>query len=515
MTALSDPALYGVRAEELALEQTHISIVCLTPEVVYKIKKPVDLGFLDFTTLEKRRHFCEEEVRLNSRLSPEVYLGVVPLTWDGKRLAFGGEGEIVEYAVKMKRLPQERLLSHLLARDEVTPEMIEAVAAKVADFHERGERGPEVDRYGSLEVIRYNTEENFTQTEPFIGRTLSREQFEFLSTATRNFLRRNEAVFEERIARGCIRDCHGDLHTEHVCFADGLVIFDCIEFNTRFRCSDVAAEVAFLAMDLDAHDRPDLARHFVREYVARTGDAQLLWLLDFYKCYRAYVRGKVVGFQLDQPEVPPEAKEAARRQAQGMFALAERYAQTLARPVLFLLCGLMGTGKTALAQALAQNIDAELLRSDVVRKELAGLAPDTPQREPFEQGIYAPEFSRRTYEALRERAAKALRQGRGAVVLDASFASRQERQLTLALAQQEAAQAYVVECACPEEVVRQRLEVRLEAGRDASDGRWELYQQQRAAFEPCTEVPEGQHILLDTARPVAACLQELLLQLTA
>jgi aminoglycoside phosphotransferase family enzyme len=326
LQALSRPAAYPHTPSEVEIVQTQISVVFIAGDYVYKIKKPVDFGFLDFTTLDKRLFYCRQEVTLNRRLCPDVYLGVVPITQEGDTLSPEGNGIEVEYAVKMRRLPQDRLMDSLLQQKRVTPEMVAGVAAKLAGFHEGARIGSELASTGDLDNVARNTEENFAQTEDYVNLTITPRQFECIRRYTHAFQDSRARLFSERVENGRIRDCHGDLHAAHICFSEGLCIFDCIEFNDRFRYIDVASEIAFLAMDLDFHERPDLSHHFVNEYVKASGDAQSLELLDFYKCYRAYVRGKVEGFKLNDPHVSEEEKSRTLAVARRYFELADSYA---------------------------------------------------------------------------------------------------------------------------------------------------------------------------------------------
>lgn len=323
--ALLDGQAYPEKPGRVDLVQTQMSFVFLTGTFVYKIKKALHFGFADFTSLEKRRFYCGREVELNRRLSPTVYLGIVPITESRGRFIVDGEGPAVEYAVKMRRLPTERSLSRLLLRGAVTPEMMERLARRIADFHARSRADAEISAYGSVSIVRRNTEENFNQTEKYIGITLSADTFEAIRSYSRGFLEKGAALFERRMKSGRIKDCHGDLHTEHVVFGDDIYIFDCIEFNDRFRYADVAAEIAFLAMDIDFHERPDLADRFVQAYIECSGDRELPSLLDFYKCYLAYVRGKVQSFELDDPNIPQVQKMVALDAAKSYFWLAKRY----------------------------------------------------------------------------------------------------------------------------------------------------------------------------------------------
>ncbi len=325
--ALLQPGIYPGSPRKVELVQTQMSLVFLTGDYVYKVKKPVNLGYLDYSTLEKRRFFCQEEMKLNRRFGPEVYLGVIPITQSQGRISLDGDGEVIEYAVRMRQLPLDRMMDVLLKKGQVTEEMIRAVARKVVGFHQRAETSPQIGSYGSFAIINTNIEENFTQTRKNIGGTIPAERYQRLKSYSEAFLQANAPLFDRRVKEGRVRDCHGDLHAAHICFTDGICIYDCIEFNERFRYCDVAAEVSFLAMDLDYHRHPDLSQCFVSTYVEASGDKELPKLLHFYKCYYAYVRGKVEGFKLDDPLIPAADKEKILAAAQRYFELAESYVQ--------------------------------------------------------------------------------------------------------------------------------------------------------------------------------------------
>jgi len=503
---LLEPIAYPYAVGKVELVQTHVSYVLLAGDFVYKIKKPVDFGFLDFTTLAKRRYYCRQEVILNGRLCPGAYLGVVPVTRQDGRFHLEGQGKAVECAVKMRRLPADRMLDSLLAAGKVSPSMVEAVAERLADFHARAATSAAISRYGAR-AIRIAWEENFEQWAPFIDDTITTEQDRYLRAYVRSFFVRQRLLLARRVQQGRIRDCHGDVRSESVCFADGICIFDCIEFNRRFRYTDVAGDIGFLAMDLDFRDRPDLASVLVQRYARAAADPEVLNVIDFYKCYRACVRGKVEGFKLNQAEISAEEKEQARSLARRYFRLACQYAAQEPPPLLLITCGLVATGKTALAQALGEAAGMPVISSDVVRKELAGLAPRERRFEPFGRGIYSPRFSERTYKALLERARAALAEGRS-VIVDATFGQRRHRQRARELAQAMGARFLCLECRAEERVIRQRLEERLRAGRDASDARWETYEAQKQVFEPLAELPPAEHMVVDCDEPWARCVEE-------
>jgi len=323
--ALSNPKAYPHSPKSVELVQTQISFVFLAGDYVYKVKKPVDFGFLDFTTLEKRRFYCNQEVVLNRRLCSNIYLGVVGITKKGRSFTVEGSGKEVEFAVKMRPLPYQRMMDRMLQSDQVTKQMVEKVAIRLVEFHRKAEISEEQAKIGGLDTVTRNAEENFSQVSSYVNQTITQGQYERIRDYTHSFLKRNSALFAKRVKEGAIRDCHGDLHAAHICFINGICIFDCIEFNDRFRYIDVASEVAFLCMDLDYHGHPGLAGHFAEVYVRASGDKELLKLLNFYKCYRAYVRGKVESFQLDDPHIPGGQKEKKLAVAKRYFELAESY----------------------------------------------------------------------------------------------------------------------------------------------------------------------------------------------
>lgn len=326
--ALMKPEAYDEEPGQIELTQTHISFVFLTRNLVYKVKKAVDLGFLDFTTLEKRRFFCEKELELNRRLCGDMYLDVVPIN-RSNIIKIKGAGETVEYAVKMKRMPQEKMMSQLLEEKKVDSKLIDRIAKIIAEFHSKAETNRRISEFGSLATIETNWNENFEQTREFVGKTIFMKNFKFICERIEDFMKRNLSFFEKRMAEGRVRDCHGDLHSGNIFVTDRIYIFDAIEFNERFRYSDVASDIAFLAMDLDFKERPNLSNFFVKRYVKYSGDQELMKLLRFYKCYRAYVRGKVVSFKLVDPSVSGEEKSEAMKEAKAYFKLASTYAKIL------------------------------------------------------------------------------------------------------------------------------------------------------------------------------------------
>ena len=323
---LSDPASLPEPTENVTVVQTHISIVLVADNFAYKIKKPVDFGFLDFLTLKKRAYYCQQEVTLNRRLAKDVYIEVIPIWFDGKKYSMvSKQGEVAEYAVKMKRIPEEKLMKWLYEKGKLTGDHLKKVAQVLAKFHSTTLRNPEIDEYGEPERFKVNTDENFDQIRRYCGVTIDQKELGALERWTTSFYTKNGELFHDRIQTGKIRDCHGDLHMEHVCFTENLSIIDCIEFNDRFRYSDAVADIAFLLMDLEYHGGKAYSTILWNEYKGMTRDRQVESLLTFYKLYRAIVRGKVNSFQVDDASISKDEKEKARERAKKYFRLAYSY----------------------------------------------------------------------------------------------------------------------------------------------------------------------------------------------
>lgn len=493
--ALLNPLTYPERPASVELQQTQMSFVFLTGSHAYKTKKPVNLGYLDYTNLEKRGYFCRQELELNRRLSPGAYIDVLPITQSPAGIHIGGNGEIIEYTVKMKQLPRDRMMDVLLSQYRVTPAMLERVATLMADFHHRAATNPLISAFGSLEGIRTNNDENFSQTEKYIGTLISRKSHLLISEYTGSFISDNATLFNRRVEQGRIRDCHGDLHCAHVCFAEDIYIYDCIEFNDRFRYCDTASEIAFLAMDIDRYGRADLATSFVKSYIKAGGDTEMATLLDFYKCYRAFVRGKVACFKYDDPLL--KDKDAIVKEAGLYFNLAHKYA--CRKPLVIIVTGLIGTGKTTAAGKIAQGLGYTVLSSDVIRKELAGVPAGERHYDDFSSGIYSPEFTQRTYSELFERAHTLLKNGQSAII-DASFKKRADRMTAQRLADESGAGFLAVECVADESTIQRRLEKRKQSG-SISDGRWEIFADIKKDFDRVDEIKDTGHIVIDTTNP--------------
>jgi aminoglycoside phosphotransferase family enzyme/predicted kinase len=496
--ALLDPAAYpeAERPDRIELVETHISWLFFAGRFVYKVKKPVSFGFLDFTTLERRHRYCDEEWRLNQRLSPDVYLGVASIGQLDGRYRIGQE-PAVDWAVKMRRLPGDRWLSRVLDRGEASPALMRRIARRIAGFHAEAGTSDHVRQVGGIATVRFNTAENFAQTREYIGITVEASTYDRVSGYTQVFLEDREELFARRERDDRIRDCHGDLHADQICVENGIAFIDCIEFNERFRYGDVAADIAFPAMDIDYHGHPELSAELVREYVTASGDAGVLELLDFFKCYRAFTRGKVRSFRLRQA-LPDRERAAVVDQASRYFDLAGRYAR-MPGPALIALSGLMGSGKTSLGQGLAPRLGADLLSSDVVRKELAGIGLTEAHHDAWSEGLYSEGNTKRTYDELHERAANRLRAG-AIVVLDGSYRSAKMRAAAREVARTAGAPFLLVELDCPDSELRRRLAAR---SGGPSDGRLELLDRQRREFEPADELPARERLTIDTSGPPA------------
>lgn len=484
--ALKQPGAYPFPVEEVEVHQTHISAVFLVGGHVYKVKKPVNFGFLDFSTLEKRRHFCEQEVRLNRRLAPSVYLGVVPIARSGKQLKVEGEGEPVEWAVKMKRLPGEATLEKRLEKGEVNASLLKVVALRLAAFHAHAESNDHLAEFARFDGVRKNAGENFEQSRGQIGQTLSAVVFDRLQSLTDAKLQELYPVIESRAARGVPRDTHGDLHLDHVYHfpdrdpPDDWVILDCIEFNERFRFADPVSDMAFLVMDLKFHHRRDLAEGFAEAYFEAAGDEEGKGLLPFYVSYRAAVRGKVEGMELFKQEIPAEEKQSAmlKSRAHWLLALSE-LEEPERRPGLILVGGLPGTGKSTLARELAQQAGFIVIRSDAVRKELAGVAETADSPAEVREDLYSTPMTEATYAACLEQAEALLFEGKR-VIVDATFRADKHRKVFLDLALKWGVPTLFLVCQANPETVRLRLGQRKG---DVSDADWSVYQQLAGTWE--------------------------------
>lgn len=503
--AMSEPAFYPHDVQKVEVRETHISLVFLTGGLVYKIKKPVALGFLDFRKLADRRRFCAREVELNRRLSSGVYEGVVAIREDGNgRLSLAPRGRAVEYAVRMVQLPDQANLAAVLAEGPPTQGLLDDLGRTLAGFYASARRSEDIDAFGDPELIRFNMEENFEQIAPLAEGLVPPEQWEFVRQVCRAFWKDHRELFVQRVQAGMIRDGHGDLRADHVYFHGGVQIIDCIEFNERFRYGDAALDLAFLKMDLDRLGHPKAARSLLSIYARTSGDPGVWALVDFYAAYRALVRLKVACMSL--PHADEGVRAALRRDIRGYLELAIRYALSFGRPTLWVFFGLPGSGKSTLAEMAARALSMPLLQSDAVRKEDPGFPADGVV--PFNTGAYRPVVRGRVYARLLNLAQERLRQG-ASVVLDATFSETRWRDAAADLARDLNSGLVFVQCACSPATLRERLGRREQAPGE-SDARPFHLEDMLATFEPFIESLPDTHMLVDTGQGAEQCLHDIL-----
>jgi aminoglycoside phosphotransferase family enzyme/predicted kinase len=494
-----------LEATGFELIETHISWVFMGEDDVFKVKRPVDLGFLDFTTLERRRAACEAEVRLNQRLAHDVYLGVVPVTVDDAGLhAIDGAGHVVDWAVRMRRLAMEARADVLLRAGALEPRQIDELATCIARFHASARCDEETSDHGSPRSIRRNVLENFEQTRDRIEEYLTHEQAEAIETWQLKTLR-DESRFEKRVEAGRVRDGHGDLRLEHVYFEpDGsLAIIDCIEFNDRFRYGDVCADISFLSMDLAWHGRVDLAERLLARYAHESNDYDLYGVVDFYESYRAFVRGKVALLLASDLEASTDARERAHREARRYFLLSLAYERPpLVPPKVIAVAGMIASGKSRAARVIGDFLAAPVIGSDRTRKHLMGRSATESMQSAAWSGPYAPGATDAVYSELLRLADTILGSGRP-VVLDASFRTVRMRDSARALAKRHGVPFLLVECHAPRDVIRDRLTSRETTGAHESDARTDLLGEFERRFEPIDELPPAQHLRVDTSKPEA------------
>ena len=494
---------FGRAVQRVETIETHISTVVLAGEFAYKVKKPVDLGFADFSTLGKRWQCCEDEVRLNRRTAPQVYLEVVAITGSIDRPVIGGQGVPIEYAVKMRRFPSESTLDALLRDGKLGPDGIDALARKVAAFHGSIRIATQADGHGSVAQVREAALDNFRQSRSYLADRASLEALDRLDAWTQDQCRRLAPTLEKRQRCGFVRECHGDLHLANVAWIDGEPVpFDCIEFNASLRWIDVMSEVAFTTMDLLAHRERGLAFRFLNAYLEETGDYKGIALLRFYLVYRAMVRAKVAAIQKRGTDF-----DRYLRLAEGLA--------NQANPGLVITCGLSGSGKTTIARSLAGRIGAVHVRSDVERKRLHGLASRVRARASLESGIYAERSTATTYERL-ARIARCILDSGFPIIVDATFLQRSQRRAFRDLARRAGARFVIVRCEAPVDALRARLAAREGTG-DASDATPAVLDRQLAIREGFTPAEADAAVDCDTLdrRKIAEALSAVEARLAA
>lgn len=484
IAALQNPALFPHPVEQFQVIETHISWVLLTGPYVYKIKKPMNFGFLDFTTLSAREHFCQQELKLNQRLTEDLYLEVLPITGTAEAPQLGGTGEAIEYALKIRQFPQDGLLSTLQAKGELTTAHIDEMARQIAEFHQATPRVPTENPLGSPESAMAPVTQNFEQILPFLSEKADLVQLHALEAWANASYERLKPLMSQRKADGFIRECHGDIHLGNITLIDGkVVIFDCIEFNEPFRMTDVYADIGFLAMDLEDRGLKSLSRRLISQYLEHTGDYAGLELLNFYKAYRALVRAKVALFSLSA-DADHVQRATTLRQYRNYANLAESYS-AIPSNFLAITHGVSAVGKSHVAMRLVEALGAIRLRSDVERKRLVS----------EKQDLYSADTSAATYKRLNELAAVVLHAG-FPVVIDATYLKLDQRQATAQVAEATGTPFLILDCAAPKAVIQGWLAQRQAQNDDPSDATMEVIESQLANREPLTadETLRSRHV---------------------
>lgn len=497
IAALRNPSVYPHAVRGIEVIETHISWVILSGDYAYKIKKPVNLGFLDFTSLEQRRFYCEEELRLNRRLAPKLYLEVVAITGSAGHPLWNGPGEAIEYAVKMRQFPQQALLDRMLERGALTPQHVDALAARIAAFHGEVEAAAADSPFGTPQRVLEPAMENFRQIRASFDSPADLAALEALQAWTERQHAALAATFAQRKRDGFVRECHGDMHLGNIALVDGEVtVFDCIEFNDNLRWIDVVSETAFLAMDLMDRKRADLAWRALNLYLERTGDYAGLAVLRYYLVYRAMVRAKVTSIRAGQPGMGAAERGAIIERYRGYIALAQGLASPGA-PGLIINHGLSGSGKTTLSQPMLEDLGAIRIRSDVERKRLHGLAALQRSGSGIAGDIYAPDATALTYQRLGELARAVVEAGYTAIV-DATFLQRPQRDAFRALAATLNVGFAICDFQAAAATLRQRIAQRLRHGRDASEADLAVLQRQLATQQPLAPQELADAIVVDS-----------------
>lgn len=476
----------------IQLLQTHISYILLTGDYVYKVKKPLNFGFLDYSTLEKRKHFCAEELRLNQRAAADIYIDSLPITQEGDQFHLDGTGTAVEYTVKMHQFPQDTLLSHLFAEGRLTESLLHDLAIAIANFHKHATTNDYIRSFGKAEAVREAFDENYAQTETYIGGPQTQKQFDETRAYTDRFFEEQHDLFQQRIEQDWIRECHGDLHLGNICYWNNrLYLFDCIEFNEPFRFVDVMFDIAYVVMDLEVGDRPDLSARFLSTYVEQTGDWRGLQVLPIYVSRQTYVRAKVTSFLLGDPSVSDAEKAEISKKAANYYTLAWKYTQPQ-QGRLILMAGLSGSGKSTAARLISKQMGAVQIRSDAVRKHLAGI----PLNQRGDASLYTAEMSQKTYAELLSLGVQLVQAGYS-IILDAKYDRASLRQEAIVQATQHQISIDIVYCDAPEDIRRDRLQQR---SGDIADATADLVSQQQ--FEEFSEEENAHVFTLDTTQDI-------------
>lgn len=489
--AMLDPGFYNHPVQHVQLIETHISWVFLTGEFVYKVKKPVNFGFLDFTDLQKRKFYCEEELRLNRRLAADIYLNVTPITKVDGTYRIGDDGDAIEYAVVMKQFDQDGLLDNKLQRHQVTLQHMEQLADRLAAFHQQIDRADANSSFGDSDEVIKPVQQNFVLLRDILSESRDLDKLTHIEQASMTLYRSVKTIFDQRKQQGFVRECHGDMHSGNIALLDDRVlIFDGIEFNDSFKWIDTMSELAFLIMDLQDHGQFDFAAHLLNRYLHNSGDFEGLQVLRFYQLYRAMVRAKVNGLHMQQQ--PQGSKEQAQdlTRLRNYLDLAIDYTRT-AQPYIGITYGVSGSGKTWLSVQLADQAGSIVIRSDVERKRLFG---DT-------DNLYSADLTRQTYQRLLQLAKQIVQSGYG-VLVDATFLDRDRRDTFFRLAQELDVAFHILHCHADTDLLRQRIEQRQQAGRDVSDADVGILDMQMKKHPHLDEDESGYVIDINTGQPL-------------
>lgn len=491
---LQNEAIFDHPIQRFKLIETHISWVILTGEYVYKIKKPMNFGFLDFSTLEKRGFYCREEVRLNQFFAAELYLDVVTINGEPDNPKINGSGPILEYAIKMREFPQDCLFTELHKHHKITPELIDQLAALIADFHSKTPIAAEDSIFGTPNSVHAPVQQNFDQIAPLLSDANDLKRLQHLAAWANQQFNKHHALLTQRKQQGFIRDCHGDLHLGNIIlYKNKPMIFDRLEFNDEFRWTDVMADVAFLIMDLEDHQQFAFANRFLNAYLQITGDYAGLAILPYYQAYRAMVRAKISLFRLSQPGLSEQEQQAVKQKYRGLIKLAEHYAfpeqeprelqQNVITPSLYITHGLTGSGKSSVARYLVEQIAAIQISSDVERKRMFGLTAKTQTQSELNKGIYDPSVTLQTYEQLKKLATTIIEAGYS-VIVDATFIKFAHRELFKQLAQALQVPFIILHCEAPHEYLQKWIQERQMQKNDPSEAGLEVLDLLTTALEP-------------------------------
>lgn len=494
---LSIKSSYTHNPKKIEHIQTHCSDVFLVPPFVYKLKKPVDLSFLNYSTLENRKYYCKKEVELNCRLSSGIYLGVEEISKIKGEFVFG-DGEVtIDYAVLMKMLPEEFSLQYLLENKEVGKNILIGIVEKLYNFYIEQKSNREIENYGKCKNIKSQIGKNLTESYGFVGKTISPAAYKTINYFKSLFFKNEISLFEYRSDKGFIKDCHGDLRLEHIYLQDDLIqIIDCIEFNDKFRYIDVASDIAFLSMDMDFRGFREFSRFLVSEFSKRFGDKSMYEIIDFYKCYRAFVRGKVESIKSEQNSISNSERLLSEELAKRYFKLALNYAVLGSLPSIIVIFGVIGTGKSSLAKSFADELSLGVMSSDYIRKKMLKTDPKQKRYEDYGKGIYSQDTNERVYSLMIELAGKNINRNRS-IILDASFSKKKFRMQVLDLADELDVPVYFIQTTASREIIEKRLIERERNKESLSDGRVQILDQFNKDFEKPKELTKN-YFMIET-----------------